>query len=172
MFEKLEDLSREELLKRVRLTAEMSIALDGLWFMAAEMAAGYDKALEMDIHVWQRYVPVSIKRIRKYFDLSASGLEGVKEIMKYDPLWLPINIDFPEDTSRRLVFRVKNCPALEAMERMGRELLTCEPVEGAYLTALAQAVDPRIKLTAMKLPPRRSPDEICCQWLFSLPDEP
>ena len=39
------------------------------------------------------------------------------------------------------------------MEKMGREQLTCEPVEGAYLEALAAAVDPAIKVQALKLPP-------------------
>jgi hypothetical protein len=172
MFEKkLEELSKEELIQRIRLTAEMAVATDGMWFVAAEEAVGYDKALEMDTKVWVRYPTVFIKRIRKYIELPANPLEKIKAIIKYDPLWLPINSDFPEDTPQRLIFRVINCPALEAMERMGRELLTCEPVEKAYMTALAQAVDPRIQLTAMKLPPRKSPDEICCQWLFSLTEE-
>ena len=38
MVERLEDLSKEELIKRVRLSAEMSVAVDGIWFMAVEEA--------------------------------------------------------------------------------------------------------------------------------------
>ena len=168
MLEKLEDLTKEELIKRVRLSAEISIAVDGIWFMAVEEEIGYDRALEMDIDVWKRYVPVSVKRAKKYFDIAASGLQGIKDMIKLDPLWLSIDLEFPEDTPKRLVFQVNRCPALEAQERMGREELTCEPVEVAYLTALAEAVDPRIKLTTLKVPPRESPDEICCKWLFTL----
>jgi hypothetical protein len=167
-MDKLEDLSKEELIKRVRLSADISLALDGLWFLAAENTNGYDKALEMDIDVWERYVPVAVKRIKKHFDLPSTGLQGIKDIVKYDPLWIGLDMEFLEDAPERLVFQVNRCPALEAMERIGRELLTCQPVEGAYLSKLAETMDPRIKVEPLKLPPRESPDEICCQWLFSL----
>lgn len=168
MMQKLEDLSKEELIKRIRLTAELALAVDGLWFLAAEKAYGYEKALDLDIEVWKRYASVSIKRIKKFISLSSHGLAAIKEIINHDFLWLSIESEFPEETPERLVFQVKNCPALEAMERTGRELLTCEPVEGAYLTRLAEVIDPGIRVKPLKLPPRESTDEICCKWLFSL----
>ena len=64
-----EELSKDELIKRAKLTSELAIAIDGLWFLSAEKANGFDKALDMDIEVWERYFSVSIKRIRKYFDI-------------------------------------------------------------------------------------------------------
>ncbi len=165
---RLEDLSKEELIKKIKLTGELALAVDGLWFLAAEKAHGYDKALDMDIEVWKNYASVSTKRIRKFFNISSNGLAAVKDIISHDFLWLSIETEYLEDTPERLVFQVRNCPALEAMERIGRELLTCEPVEGAYLTRLAEVIDPKIRVKPLKLPPRESPDEICCKWLFSL----
>jgi len=167
-MKRIEDLSREELIKRLRLACELASAVDGLWFLAAEQAEGFDKALAMDVQVWERYASLCIKRIRKYYPIGSNGLDAFKEIMRIDPLWLHVEFELIGESKDRLTFQVNKCPFLEAMERMGRPVLTCEPVETAYLTAMAQALDPRIRVQPIKLPPRKSKDEICCQWLLSL----
>jgi Family of unknown function (DUF6125) len=163
----LESLSREEAVKYLKFLSGLAIAVDGLWFMAAERAAGYDKALEMDVDVWVGYARVVVKRIRRDFQIQGTGLEALKEIISHDPMWWSMGeFKIIEDSPGRLAFEVRDCPSLMAMEKMGREKLTCEPVEGAYLQALAAAVDPGIKVHALKLPPRKSPDEVCCRWAF------
>ncbi len=171
MIERIEALSREDLLKRIMLMADLAMAVDGLWFLAVEKADGFDKALAMDVEVWERYARLSVKRIKKHFPIASDPLEAIKDVISYDPLWYWMDFEFVEDDPRRLVFRVNTCPALEAMERMGREVLTCEPVEGAYLAALAETVDRRIRVKPLKLPPRKSPDEVCCSWMLSLQED-
>lgn len=163
----LEDLSREELLRRVLLAADLASAIDGLWFLAAERSEGFEKALQMDVEVWERYASVFLKRVRKYFPLPTGGLEGLRQIMLLDPLWLPVEYELIRDRTDRLILEVKGCPFLEAMERMGRSRLTCEPVETAYLTALARSVDPGIRVRPLLLPPRQEPTEVCCRWQFT-----
>jgi hypothetical protein len=165
---KLEELTREELIQHVEFSAGLAMGLDGLWFLAAEEATDYDRARAMDVRVWSRYGSLMVKRIRRYFKISGSGLAGLKEVMAHDPLWWSGTAKTAEDTPERLVLEVLECPALTAMEKMGRERLTCEPVETAYLEAVAAAVDPRIQVKPLKLPPRQSPEEICCRWLFQL----
>lgn len=149
----------------------MLMAVDGLRFLAAERADGFDDALAMEAETWKRYTRLSVERIRRHFQIASEPLEAIKDVISYDPLWYSICFDFVENNPRRLVFRVNACPALEAMERMGREVFTCEPVEGAYLTALADSVDKRIRVKPLKLPPRQFPDEICCSWMLSLEDD-
>ncbi len=162
----IDKLSREELVQHLKFAAGLAIGVDGLWFLAAEEATGFDRALEMDVKVWTNYASLLVKRIRKYFGITGGGLDALKEVMRHDPLWWSIDVKITEDTPERLVFEVWNCPSLNAMEKMGREQLTCEPVEKAYLEAMSGAVDPEIKVEALKLPPRSSPDEVCCRWLF------
>ncbi len=165
-MKRIEDLPKEDLLKLVYLSADLAIAVDGLWFLAAEKAFDFDRALDMDIQVWKKYAKLSIKRIRKHFDIPLDGLNAIKEIIFLDPLWHSIEFDLIEEPADNLIFQVTNCPSLLAMEKMGRETFTCEPVEKAYLTELCKAIDPRIKVKPLKLPPRKNPDEICCRWKF------
>jgi hypothetical protein len=168
----LDNLSREEAIKYLKFLSGLAVAVDGLWFMAVEKATGYDKALEMDVEVWVGYAKVVVKRIRRNFEINGTGLQALKEIISHDPMWWSMgDLKTVEDSPSRLAFEVIDCPSLMAMEKMGREQLTCEPVEGAYLEALAAAVDPAIKVQALKLPPRESPDEVCCRWAFVLERE-
>ncbi len=163
----LDSLTREEAVRYLKFLSGLAIAVDGLWFMAVEKSAGYDKALELDVDVWAGYARVVVKRIRREFGISGTGLAALKEIIRHDPLWWSMGeVKIVEDSASRLAIEVFDCPALIAMEKMGREKLTCEPVEGAYLGALAAAVDPGIRVEALKLPPRKSPDEVCCRWAF------
>jgi hypothetical protein len=165
----LDNLTREEAIHYLKFLSGLAIAVDGLWFMAVEKATDYDKALEMDVEVWTGYARVVVKRIRKNFQIHGTGLQALKEIVHHDPMWWSMGeLRIVEDTPTRLVFEVVDCPSLLAMEKMGREKLTCEPVEGAYLEALAAAVDPDIHVEALQLPPRKSPDEVCCRWAFRL----
>jgi len=168
MIQNIENLSREELIKRVQLNAELAQVVDGLWFIAVEKDSDYDKALDLDIDVWKNYVHVMIKRVKKYFNVSSTGLAAVKDLLEYDP-WLEFEV--LEETHERLSVQVTRCPGLEAMEKMGREMLTCDPVEIIYLTELSESIDPRIKVIPLKLPPRLSPDDICCKWLFTLEND-
>ncbi len=165
----LESLSREEAIQYLKFLSGLAIAVDGLWFMAVEKGIGYDRALKMDVDVWVGYARVVVKRIRREFQINGTGLEALKEIISHDPMWWSMGeFRIIEDVPGRLAFEVRDCPSLLAMEKMGRERLTCEPVEGAYLEALAAAVDPGIRVEALKLPPRKSEEEVCCRWAFSL----
>jgi hypothetical protein len=164
----MQDLSRDDLIKYLEFLSGLTMAVDGLWFVAAEKATDFDRALEMDVNVWKRYAPLLVRRIRKNFTLDGTGLAALKQIMSHDPMWWTVDVVLTEDTPERLIFEVRDCPALAAMEKMERKQLTCEPVERAYLEALAAAVDSRIKVQALKLPPRKSPGEICCRWAFHL----
>ena len=162
----LDNMSREEAIHYLKFLSGLAIAVDGLWFMAVEKVSDFDEALRLDIEVWAGYAPVVVKRIRREFGISGTGLKALKEVISHDPLWWSMDVRIMEDSAGRLAFEVRDCPSLMAQEKMGRETLTCEPVERAYLEAQAEAVDPGIKVEALKLPPRKSPNEVCCRWAF------
>ena len=113
----LESLSKDELIRRLKLAMDVATAVDGMWFLEAETVNGYDKALEMDINVWKRYPKVLKKRMSNYYEFKREGLAAVKEFMENDPMLVPIDFELISDNAYSLVFKVHKCPALEAMER-------------------------------------------------------
>ena len=65
---------------------------------------------------------------------------------------------------------VTHCPALLALEKedRGKEHWICREWEPRLMRLAADFFDPKIEVNALKLPPRKSQDEICCQYEFKL----
>jgi Family of unknown function (DUF6125) len=80
-MQNIRDLPREDLIKYLEFLSGLTVAVDGLWFVAAEKATDFDRALEMDVNVWTRYAPLLVKRIRKNFAIDGTGLAALKQIM-------------------------------------------------------------------------------------------
>jgi hypothetical protein len=98
----IEELSREDLIQYLRFLSELTMAVDGLWFLAAEKATDFDRALEMDVNVWTGYASLLVKRIRKTFSVDGTGLEALKQIMRHDPTWWTAAVALTEDTPEAL----------------------------------------------------------------------
>lgn len=75
-----DELSREELIKYIRFLSGLTMAIDGLWFLAAEKSTDFEQALSRDVDMWSWYAPLVVKRIRKNFSIEGEGLEGLKAI--------------------------------------------------------------------------------------------
>ena len=68
------------------------------------------------------------------------------------------------------IFTVTRCKFLEEMERAGQgfEKLICGKSEPASFQMLAEAINPNMVATPLKLPPRKSKEGICCQFEFKI----
>jgi hypothetical protein len=97
-------------------------AVDGLWFMTAEEAFGFDAALDLDAKVWA-VVPKIQARQMKSFVGDRQGLDALKECFTSK-----LRIDgfiFSEDTeSDQLVIHVSHCPWHDRMVRADRSHLS------------------------------------------------
>jgi hypothetical protein len=68
---------------------------------------------------------------------------------------------------------IDDCRALAYWEKEGKEEwinMFCRQEEPAIVEAYARHVNPAIKMTALKLPPREKKDDVSCQWEFKLED--
>jgi len=153
----------EEFLK---LSGGLINAMNGLWFLAVEEALGNDEALRLNAKVWESYLHLFVRRIRKSVSLSGSTVEEIGQLIRLDPSFLVNDYEISHISRERMFLRVNRCPSLEAMEKAGRNRLICEATTGLYFRNLAKEVDPEIRVYAMKLPPRNSPPDACCEWLF------
>jgi hypothetical protein len=142
--------------------------MDGLWFLTVEEEFGYSVAIGLDIKVWEKYAHIVVKRIGETFGLSNSGIEGIRELIEFDPLFLNFNYEIREFSSEKMVLRINKCPVLEAMEKAGRKKFVCETTTGLYFKNIARQLNPLVVVHPLKLPPRKSPQGVCCEWLFKV----
>lgn len=162
------DADKEQLKRLLQLSGGLIAAMDGLWFLAAEEEFGNHEAIRLDKKVWEKYLHVLVKRMRNVLGVTPDGVKGIRKIIETDPLFLTNDYAISEPSNNTMLLVVNRCSVLEAMERAGRKKYVCESTTGLYFNNLAREIDPKIVVRPLKLPPRRSPEDLCCKWLFRL----
>jgi Family of unknown function (DUF6125) len=68
-----ERMSREGLLKALRMFAKNWLPHDGCWFLAVEREHGLDQAIRLDTESWAHFATVEARRIMSTFDIPQNG---------------------------------------------------------------------------------------------------
>lgn len=97
---RIEELSREELLELTGIFAKNWLAHDGCWFQAIEGKLGMDAAISFDIDSWRTFTVIEARRLMDFLELGRnSGLSGLKKALALPPRRL--NPFFKRSLSRR-----------------------------------------------------------------------
>ena len=158
------DISHE---KMANLFARSMMTMDGLWFLAAEERYGLEKAIEMDSKVWERFMPIHIKRVMKTFDITESGIIGLFKAFEIDPMWTIFKPVIPEVTESKGVLRMTDCPPQKARVRDGRGEFPCKDVGISCFKSLIKDFIPDGQLRCVVCPPDPHPEDVWCEWEFS-----
>jgi len=69
-----------------------------------------------------------------------------------------------------VIFTVTRCKFLEEMEKAGQgfERLICGESEPKFFQMLTKEINPHMVASPLKLPPRKSRDDIACQFEFKI----
>jgi len=164
----IDELSREELVRLVRMYARNWLAHDGCWFLAAEERLGLEAAMELDARSWERFAPAEAKRIMKEFAIPAhGGLEALARALKLR-LYAAIN---PQEIivrdEKTLVFRMVECRVQKTRREKGLPDFPCKAVGMVEFSNFARAVDERISTRCISCPPDPVTDSYC-RWEFIL----
>ncbi|MFC1962543.1 DUF6125 family protein [Chloroflexota bacterium] len=161
----LRELSREELLKVIKIFARNWITLDGLWFLGVEDEFGLEAAVKLDEQMWSKQAGNEARRMRKALNIKQKGPIGVAQA--YSLLTACAADTFvPElsGTPERLRVRINHCNAQEARERLGRSIFPCKPVGLAIFNSLIKEVGPQVKVKCLICPPDPVTGSYWCEW--------
>jgi len=166
---KLEDLSREALIKLIEVYAKNWLAHDGCWFLAAEEKFGLETTIALDTKSWERFSPVEARRIMQAFAIEeVGGLDALEKALGYR-LYAAVNRQAAERVdAHTLRFRMIECRVQQARQRKGLPPFPCKPVGLVEYSQFARAVDSRIETTCVHAPPDPATDSFC-EWEFQLP---
>ena len=170
--EKIEDLSREELLELTKIYAKNWLAHDGCWFLAAEQKYDMDVAIELDTESWRKFTVVEAKRIIEFLQLGKnSGIQGLKKALRFR-LYSSLNEDeitISED-GKTLDYWVKTCRVQAARRRKGLEDFPCKSVGIVEYGYFAKTIDERFATGCISCPPEITNPDYYCIWRFTLKD--
>lgn len=167
----IENLSREDLLKLIKVYAKNWLAHDGCWFLTAEDKYDLDTAIELDKKSWERFAVTEARRIMNEFDIPQNG--GLKALEKafMFRLYAAINkqeIEWIDEN--KIIFKMTECRVQKTRHDKNLPPFPCKQVGIVEFTNFAKTVDPRISVSCISCPPDPVKD-FYCGWEFTLSEE-
>lgn len=171
-MKRLEDLTKEELVRYVQDLSKRWLAHDGLWFQAAEARHGMEEAIELDRMAWERFTAIEAKRTLEVIGREpGGGLDALEEALAFR-LYAHVNVQRVERPDpKTLEFTMEACRVQAARRRKGLPDFPCKPVGTVEYEGFARAVDPRIRTECVFCPPDAHPEGAFCRWRFTLEDD-
>lgn len=166
-----DDFSKDFLLKLTTAWQFAWLRMADTWYEAVSRRYGPDVANECNLEAWTKVGERVNPRLAKVANIK---LNTVLDSLKLLQLPLDNNIgplypvEYDIRSPNHVIMTILQCRSLLYFEREAPHMMepTChrleEPVMKAYL------VNPRIKVTPLKLPPRESRDEAACVWEFKI----
>jgi len=172
---RLEDFSIDFLAKLAREYAKAYLAMDGIWNGTVTQRVGFTEAMDCELVVWQRIASYMLPKIAQLSNIQLP----VRDITEALKVWqmtpdqvVPdvYSIKYDIQDGNHAIGTVSHCATLDRFEKNAPEMIEilCHGVEVEAVEAQCRVLHPGMKVTALKLPPRQSPDEIACQWGFEL----
>jgi hypothetical protein len=166
-----EDFSKEFLIKLMLQWRRQYLRLAGYWYEGIQKRVGLETADEIQIEVFKR---IGERQLPKYLPIANIQLNTCLDSLKLGQLvpesWMGSelfdgHVEIINDN--HLVVTCTHCVVLEFFERtnqLERISAHCQVME--LEATKAYMCNPKIRVTALKLPPRDGPDEICCQFEY------
>jgi len=174
---KLQDFTKEALLRLLKSYQVAFVGFMGMWNTVNRERMSPEEAFSLDADVYEKFVskfalPLvtgamnihgdDVVTMLKYFQMAPDGArEGLYEF------------DYDIKSSNHAILTCTRCPSLFYFERKGIQAdihSLCGPggVEERAFIEICNYFNPNMKCRAMRLPPRKSKDDICCQWEFKV----
>jgi hypothetical protein len=165
------DFSKDFLLRLMHLWQYAGLQLDAAWFDAVRERLGDEATYACATQAWSRMA----ERVNpRYAKMANFPLNTVIDSMKV--LQLPLDnttgglypVEYDIKSENHVVMTVKQCRSLLFFESQAPERidLICNGLERQVMAKYV--ANPNMTVTPLKLPPRKSPDEIACVWEFRL----
>ena len=169
---KYDDFSKELLLEALKAYGGYIRVLDGTWYLAVKRKMGDDLAFDCDRLVWDRMEVHDVEITRQIFNIKGDDVSAMLKCLQMSPWAWNLEHRVHLQEPNRGIWTVTRCPTLLALEREGegRERRICGLIETELLQIRAHAINPKMKATPLRLPPRTNKDDVHCQWEFRIED--
>jgi len=121
------------------------IAIDGLWFMGVEKKHDFDEALEIDIDVWENWMQILPKRIKRILNLEKNDIPMIVKILEVAYQMEGTDYEIIERSENRAVIRILKCQWYENLKNAGREkLLPCVDLDKKLYPPMIEKINPKV----------------------------
>jgi len=163
-----EDFSKEFLIKLMHSWQKAYLRLSAFWYQAVLERSGMDVADDCNLEVWSK---VGEKVVPKFAAIGNVEPKTVLDALKVVQLAPDSHVgselfagELDIKNENHVITSTTKCAPLEYFEKAAPERINyfCHVLEKPVMEKYFN--NPKIKVTPLKLPPRKSPDEVCCQF--------
>lgn len=171
---KIDDLSKAALGRISRLGGAIYVGLGGVYYRLLKERLGESMAMELDREAWRRMALTEIRLTAQSMNIHGDDVPALFKILQVNPAgdgMAILSADYQLMNSKRGIVTYRDCQSLRYFEKHGETALyghVCAGIDMDWYNQCAHFVNPHMKVTPLKLPPRSSPDEIACQWEFKI----
>jgi hypothetical protein len=167
-FEKLSDLSKEQLLEFIDMLQKNWWNLQNNYILYINTEYGDEDAVKADANCFPANAKVQMYRLRKIFGLK-DDLQSLMDAMVLSTIWTNGDYNIWKIDEKSFRIKVTNCyqQVRRLEENMGE--IACKPAGIAICQAAAQVINPNAKVTCLVCPPDDHDEDVWCEWEFKLP---
>jgi hypothetical protein len=163
------ELPEEKLQELTEAVAVNWLANDGVWFQAVEFTEGMPQAKLCNDATWACFSPLEAWSVKRLLNLGEnSGLEGLKEALKFRCYGFINKQSFLQETPTSFVYMMNDCRVQSSRKRKGLDDYPCKSAGIMEYYKFAEGIDPRIKTEVITCPPDLHPETHYCAWKFSI----
>jgi len=165
------DFSKEFLLKLIQVWQYAWLHMTEAWYEAVKERWGAQAANECETQAWVR---VGSRVNPRYPKIANIELNTVVDSLKC--LSLPLDnttgglfpCTYDIKNPNHVILTVERCRSLEYFEANQPERISHVCGVNEKLVMEKYLINPKIKVAPLKLPPRQGPDDVACQWEFTM----
>ena len=167
---RFEDFSKETLVSMLGLYSRMLVTLDGFWYLAVKERVGNEEATECDLWAWEKELKYMVDDIKEVLGINGEDVVDFMKVVQARPFHFTLEEKIEVLTPSAAVHTVTHCPTLLALEKEGegRDATHCDSACTVIRRKYAELFNPDIEVKCLKMPPRKSRDDIFCQWEYTL----
>ncbi len=91
--------------------------LDGLWMIEAEKHTDFETALKIDLAVWNKFMPIVFRRLKRYLRITSNTLSDLVTLLTFRWRAEGWKFTIPVQSEKMSEIHIKTCPYLQAMKR-------------------------------------------------------
>ncbi|MDD5093171.1 MAG: DUF6125 family protein [Dehalococcoidia bacterium] len=169
---KPQHLSKDAITQMWLAASFMYLKMDSHWFQLVAKRFGESVAWELSQEAWTKSAVAESKRCAEALNITGNDVATCFKVWQTAPGMAGIcECDFEMKNRNHGIVTFKRCGPLEHFEKHNDEQrmkLVCHTLEKGYFEDYAHAINPRITVKSLLLPPRKSPKDIACQWELEL----
>ncbi len=160
--------TKKTLVNLLETYSEYIRQIGSLWYIGVSDRWGNDAAFDCEASIWEPALLYELRVISSLLGIQGDDAATVMQFLQVSQWAWGTKYEIDTMDKDHAIITFYTCPALYAIEKegMGREKSVCNELEPRAFATVAHFFNPNIKIAALKLPPRASYSDPCCQWEF------